>query len=305
MKDVADNIFGLEINLKSRMNEIEINGKNYPTNYYFTGNDTITIDYDGIEVNYYFNDTLMRTVQASGSYYVAVDIYNNGAGIKDINITGTIVSSIDTSNILFGLGYTTSGSTYTIYKISNIYIYDSDIIVKKLIPAIRNSDSRIGMYDLLSDTFYPGSDNSNYLSSEIKGHILDDGHISKEPTLDEDGEFIYTCSLCHAQIKQIIPSLAFKVNFTYDSGIKEIRVHSNNYLDSEYEITNNTHSRNLFSYNYSKNNCGVYFEIIFNDGYELEENTYNIISLDDMYLLYGIYNDINIDLHTRLINDEE
>ena len=43
----------------------------------------------------------------------------------------------------------------------------------------------------------------------IIGHHLDNGVVTKKATYDEEGEIVYTCSICGAQIHEVIPKLSY------------------------------------------------------------------------------------------------
>lgn len=204
-------------------------------------------------------------------------------------------------NIKIGFNYVENESFYYYGRIYDAVITSKGNAIQKLIPALRNSDSKIGMYDLIGGKFY--EQNGNFKNSGVVGHILDNGVVVKEPTHEEDGKICYTCSICGTKIYKVIPRLAYKVNFTYDEGIKELRIHSDN-DPNNYEIKDFAYTRNPGSFNFSTSNASVWFEIIFNDGYEFNELTgptgmYAYFSSEDMHVLAFIQGDIDINITSK------
>lgn len=53
-------------------------------------------------------------------------------------------------------------------KIFNLQFYDEDVLMVDLIPCYRKSDNEIGMYDLVTGTFYPNKGTGTFLKGENK-----------------------------------------------------------------------------------------------------------------------------------------
>ena len=88
--------------------------------------------------------------------------------------------------------------------------------------------------------------------------------------------------------------------------IKEIRIYHNDKDENDFIVSDIAYSRNLFSYNYSKVNSGIYFEVIFNDGYELDEINYDYLKClySDEYehkLLYMLMGDFSVSVTSKII----
>ena len=49
-------------------------------------------------------------------------------------------------------------------RIYSCQIYDNDVLVRDFVPAKRNSDSKVGLYDLVNDVFYTSPNNKNFTS---------------------------------------------------------------------------------------------------------------------------------------------
>ena len=52
-------------------------------------------------------------------------------------------------------------------KFSNCKIWRNDILVRNLIPARRNSDNVVGMYDLVNNTFYTNEGTGNFIAGPV------------------------------------------------------------------------------------------------------------------------------------------
>lgn len=230
---------------------------------------------------------------------------NKGTGLFDYDYKTKRSVEIK-ENVKVGYRYIGEEPSYFFGRIYDATIINGNTVVQKLIPALRNSDSAIGMYDLISGKFYP--QNGDFKNSGVVGHHLDKGVVTKQPTLDEEGEMTYTCSICGAQIHKKISRLAYKVNFGYDEGIKEIRIHYDD-NPSHYEVSNFAYTRNPFSFNYSSTNASVWFEVICKDGYELDKVEVPFLSCvhtskEGIEYLLLIQSDLEVNITSKQIVNE-
>jgi len=90
-------------------------------------------------------------------HYVKIDL-KHGIGIVD-NITKPL--TLDSLEFTNPIGIvrpqytaTTADSNYGYQKVQDFKIYEDDILIRYFVPCYRRSDSVIGMYELLTDTFY-------------------------------------------------------------------------------------------------------------------------------------------------------
>ena len=95
--------------------------------------------------------------------YIIDLIKNNTALFKYVNGesygSGTCsTSSVSNANLtLFR-----SGTDYSKIKVYNVKIYINEVLVSNLIPALRNSDEVIGMYDSITKTFFTNSGTGDF-----------------------------------------------------------------------------------------------------------------------------------------------
>lgn len=114
---------------------------------------------------HYINDNVIRTGGSAEGYHytlneiVVVKAFYNAEGKRVVSVNGEIVcigtaySSTDANVLINSLadGAKQSG------KIFWFKIYNDDVLVYHAIPCYRKSDSVIGMYDIVNNTFYTNS----------------------------------------------------------------------------------------------------------------------------------------------------
>lgn len=88
--------------------------------------------------------------------------------------------------------FTANGATNRLRgKIYYCKIWDSDTLVRNLIPCVRNSDNKVGMYDLVNNTFYTNKGTGNFTYGQLQetyntkllfsGVVKNSGDISLRP----------------------------------------------------------------------------------------------------------------------------
>ena len=254
-----------------------------------------------------------------GQYIPCIDTNTNNKGFYDVvgekflvnqNLSETpdptkaiVRNELKSEHIKVGDFYLDGAPFYYYGKIYDAVICKDNLPVQKLIPALRNSDSAIGMYDLIGNKFYEQSGEFN--NNGVTNHILDKGVVTKQATYGEDGEIVYTCSICGAKIHKKLPKLAYKVNFTKDEGVSEIRIHLDNNPEN-YVVSDNTFTRSYFTFNYTTVNGSVWFEIIFKEGYELDNIDFEkgscLYTKDEtLHYLLMVNKDIEVNITSKLV----
>ena len=106
-----------------------------------------------------------------GTRYNAVASFTNGSQSLVVDGT-TVISSSNSMNltgmvkqILFGI-YTASNSQYACakFRVWSCVIKTNDAVVRNFIPAKRNSDGALGMYDTANSTFYPNAGTGTFIA---------------------------------------------------------------------------------------------------------------------------------------------
>lgn len=109
-----------------------------------------------------------------------LDYAEYDATFNDDKFTGTInnMSFTDVPNTWdigfwrIGASFTQGATTANYYFVGKIYrqkAYQNDVLVGDFIPAIRNSDSAVGMLDIVSGTFYENSGTGTFGAGDIIG----------------------------------------------------------------------------------------------------------------------------------------
>ena len=139
----------------------------------------------------------------------------------------------------FGMGifvrYDKLGLDFAISKIKlfRLTFYNNEECVHDLIPVLRVSDSKPGLYDLVSDEFYINSGTNEFLYGSI---VSDTSNIFFEDNpliIDElGGEAPLTANLERAA------SLRYKVNGVWKYAIPYIKINGNWYKAIAYRKTN-------------------------------------------------------------------
>ena len=135
-------------------------------------------------------DGATGATSVSGLTYAKYDIdYQENTFTGTINAESTSRTNTDTFTTWFiGSSRGISGGVTTNYPfVGNIYrqqAYQNNVLVGDFIPAIRNSDSVVGMYDTVSGTFYTNAGTGVF----IAGTPLGDGEVLKlTPSNDTAG----------------------------------------------------------------------------------------------------------------------
>lgn len=53
-------------------------------------------------------------------------------------------------------------------KIYNFKLYNGDNLIRNFIPALRNSDKKTGLYDIVNNKFYTDAGGSNFTCNNVK-----------------------------------------------------------------------------------------------------------------------------------------
>lgn len=87
---------------------------------------------------------------------------------KDYSATGMGTVDPLTRIALFGCK---KGSTYTQFTAGRIFrakIWDDDVLIRDMIPAKRDADDALGMYDIVNDVFYTNDGTGTFIGGEYE-----------------------------------------------------------------------------------------------------------------------------------------
>lgn len=79
----------------------------------------------------------------------------------------TNVASLDCEYPLYLFSVNTAGSfdeRCALGKLYSFKIYENDVLVKDMVPCVRTSDDKVGLYDVISETFYIDENGGNFIA---------------------------------------------------------------------------------------------------------------------------------------------
>ena len=174
----------------------------------------------------YSAGTLLKNVKLSdGVLYINGSI-TSATGISTTKGTPTLPLYIFCR--LLG----SSPDRYSKIRFSKFEIIKNNIHVRDFVPALRVSDSKPGLYDLVNDKFYTNSGTGEFLYGSI---VSDTPNIFFEDNplvIDVGGEASLTANLERAA------SLRYKVNGVWKYAIPYIKLNGNWYKAIAYRKTN-------------------------------------------------------------------
>ena len=203
-------------------------------------------------------------------------IYTNEIGVYDlveqkfyVTSTGTSFEQgsdmdlpVDTDNINIFVSRFSNEKILQTTTIKNYKIYDYDNnVVRDFVPVIRNSDGKGGFYDVVEQKFYESQIGNDFVYGKKIGHHFDSGKVTQDATYCIDGVLEYTCSVCGRKVHEKVDHTAYKVEFKIPDYIQGIKIFSE--VDPrQYEMSLIGYTRNLNTYNFSKVNTYIMFEVL-------------------------------------------
>ena len=103
-------------------------------------------------------DTAKRIFSISGDGYVRVGDVSDKYDVSEF--TGQYTIPIFAARRSTGIAY------YSSMKLFNYKLYDGEILLRDFIPCYRKSDNEIGLYDLVTKTFYTNQGTGEFLKGE-------------------------------------------------------------------------------------------------------------------------------------------
>lgn len=148
VSDTYGVIFGYNSNMQAgyRTNGVAINGATATDTVFYAPNQQYTVQ------------AVFTTASGGGAYYVdGVNTYLNRATNVDVNIL-LFASSSTAQHAAFGRMY-------------SFVAERNNSVIMNLVPARRNSDNVIGMYDTVSDTFFTNAGTGEFIAGPLANPI--------------------------------------------------------------------------------------------------------------------------------------
>lgn len=188
-------------------------------------------------------------------------------------LNGTVVAAIPSAgeNGVYRIGTARNDlGEKAAMKLYHVTVEKQGEVVLDLIPVRKKNDGSIGFLDKITHSFFAVYDKQNtFTAGGIVGHYFTESRVVAERSERQDGEIAYICSICGKEVREHIVATAYKAEFEHKEGVKEIKVFKG-YDLGEYEISDVAYTRNQNTNNYSRVNGQVWFEIVPEDGYEVE-----------------------------------
>ena len=112
-------------------------------------------------------------------YLFDLDMPNHTYTVSDVNADNAVVVSVDNTNTyddnwesgplgdFYLFAYDTASNTRSSQKIYSAKLYDNGVLVRNMVPVRRDADDVLGMYDLVTDTFYINAGTGTFVAGEI------------------------------------------------------------------------------------------------------------------------------------------
>ena len=108
-------------------------------------------------------------------YEVSMNYMNNRKrfvnGSSFLDIDKTYPSGVTNTMYLFAGNYNNSPNWRFIGRVYYLQITDNSSLVRNMIPVRRNSDNVLGMYDLVSRTFFTNSGTGTFVAGPVASYV--------------------------------------------------------------------------------------------------------------------------------------
>ena len=112
-------------------------------------------------------------------YLFDLDMPNHTYTVSDVNADNAVVVSVDNTNTyddnwesgplgdFYLFTYDTASKSRSSQKIYSAKLYDNGVLVRNMVPVRRDADDVLGMYDLVTGTFYTNAGTGTFVAGEI------------------------------------------------------------------------------------------------------------------------------------------
>lgn len=189
------------------------------------------------------------SVPVTDNTIITVDVTRGYGVISGTTITSTKSTSVDQiNNFYVGNFINGDGTMFSSGVIGHIFpcqLIDNDIVVRNLVPAKRNSDEKIGMYDIENNVFYPSVGETEFSAGpvaptptnpiEIKSvgdktvNMFNKETIIAGKYIDANGKLVSNTRVCYSDFIEVEPNTTYVFSGTSQyTGTTGKRVHAYN-----------------------------------------------------------------------------
>jgi hypothetical protein len=92
----------------------------------------------------------------------------SGTGSGEKSISATLTENPSSHLCIFGRGNNGNYERFAHCKVYEYWLYEGDTLVQHMLPAKRNSDSVLGMYDVVNDVFYQNAGTGTFVGGAME-----------------------------------------------------------------------------------------------------------------------------------------
>ena len=242
-------------------------------------------------------------ISSNSNTEYAISITRGLATINNVNYTSGDTTSIDGSYTFYVGSFNNAGSVYSKGFSGKIYyskLYNNNILVFDGVPCYRKSDNEIGMYDLVSNTFFTNAGTGTFntgsvVSKKSVGDLVTD-------TSDINYGKYKIPVLTNSTATNIYLNKPLRKTSKLPGGYTElehIRGTGTQYIDIGCKMYNNSELELCFSFDEMQQDCSI-----FGSRRSSATNNFEIASTNDLpiYLDFGAYNRSRTTYNNTVIN---
>ena len=204
-----------------------------------------------------------------GFYDLVTEIFYKSSNGVDFTGGSDMNLDVDMTNINMFISRYSNEKILQKTDIFDFKIFNEENeMVRDFVPVLRNSDGKLGFFDTVEKKFYESPTGNEFTYNKKVGHIFGSEKTLVNPTHSANGEKETVCKVCGRHVHEKIECTSYKVTFQIPSFIRTIKIFSE--VDpSKYEESLTGYTRNINTYNYSKFNAMIYFEVVTTDDTEI------------------------------------
>ena len=123
--------------------------------------------------------SFVRNISSDTEY--TISITRGLATINNVDYTSGETTSIDSTYTFYVGSFNNAGSVFSNGFSGKIYyskLYNNNILVFDGVPCYRNSDNEIGMYDLVSNTFFTNAGSGTFTAGKVSPNLFDKNNLN-------------------------------------------------------------------------------------------------------------------------------
>lgn len=188
-------------------------------------------------------------VPVTGNTIITFDITRGYGVINGAVYTSTKTTSVDQiNNFYVGHFRNGDGTLFSSGIIGHIFpcqLISNDVVIRNLVPAKRNSDEKIGMYDIENNVFYPSVGESEFIAGPVftikptptnpiaiesvgdkTVNLFNKETITKGKYISQGGAVTSNPSFCYGDYISVVPNRDYIISGNNKGGTAYRRIHA-------------------------------------------------------------------------------